>query len=702
MFELKRKASALKPWLTKSWVQLLVVAIILFLFSWLYMGRAITNCSTTSIALNSDSTGGFGWLQWVGGNDLSWPTYTIKSNYPYGESLHRPQYITSAAFIFPYKLLASISTPLCGLNLMVLLGYMSTGLLMFGLVKWLLKRFDIALFAAYAAAFVPYHHLKAESHVVYVWGSIFIAITWAYLYFLSKPSYKRATFLSIASALGFYFDGYYILITALLVGALFSSSFLVDFCRILVKRKNFKEIFKQMLIRSRYLVFASVLIAILLLPILFVQKKDSAEIRQSLSSARSDIKRETVTYGARPIEFVLPSFDNPLMPNGYVKWRLNPEKEHYSNPSETTLYVGYTILLLAVIALIFLVFKKYRAANFKKIGYPALTLTIIWAVFILFAFSLPAKAYMYGHDYKTPVNYLVDFTSNWRVLARIFLAIDPLLILLACFGLWAITHNLRRIVQVAIVFLCGILLFLEYLPSPLSSPQDLYRDSAETYHKIASDKNINTIAEYPLIDFNTTPTAFTLQQLHNKNLVNATDAQLIKGPLDGAIAGLNDPQTLDVLKKYGVGSIVLHDQKAFINKNLTPYYQEKDNIHLFSYRIKNSVTPKDYMLVADKGFDYLSVDPLEISHRALLGDGSLKVVSTIPKKSLDRSNFSISFDAEPQCSSNATLNITQAGKPIWHGRLLHGLNYFNLDISSSQPLRLQSSCTVDITRMNIQ
>jgi hypothetical protein len=157
-----------------------------------------------------------------------------------------------------------------------------------------------------------------------------------------------------------------------------------------------------------------------------------------------------------------------------------------------------------------------------------------------------------------------------------------------------------------------------------------------------------------------------------------------------------------VLKNYGVGVIVLHDKKEFINKNLNTYYQQKENIHLFSYHIRNSVVSKNYILTADKGFDFASVDQLNISHRTLLGDGTLKVVSTIPNTPINKNKISISFDAEPKCSTTAYMNITQAGKSIWQGRLLRGKNYFNLYITSTQPIRLQSPCKVDITRMDIQ
>src|SRR5579862_7857270 len=112
MPRLKKALREARLLLAKTWVQWTLAVIILFLLSWLYMGRAITDCSTATPALGSDSTGGFGWIQWVSGNHLSWG-YSHKSNYPFGESLGKPQYITSSILIFIYKIFSTLSTPTC-------------------------------------------------------------------------------------------------------------------------------------------------------------------------------------------------------------------------------------------------------------------------------------------------------------------------------------------------------------------------------------------------------------------------------------------------------------------------------------------------------------------------------------------------------------------------------------------------------------
>jgi len=187
--------SSVKGRLSQTWVEWLLAVVFFFAISLFYMGPSITSCSTTTSVFNSDSTGGLAWFQWASGNHLSWG-HTDKSNYPVGENLNRPRFISSQAFDIPYRFFSTLTTPICGLNLMILLAYMSTALLMFGLVRWLFKRTAIAYFAGYGAAFVPFHQFKAQSHIVYMYGSVFIAIIWAYLWFMKRPSLAKASLLA--------------------------------------------------------------------------------------------------------------------------------------------------------------------------------------------------------------------------------------------------------------------------------------------------------------------------------------------------------------------------------------------------------------------------------------------------------------------------------------------------------------------------
>ena len=349
--------------LSNTKFQWLLAALILFSFSWMYMGSAIGSCSTATASLGSDSTGGIAWAQWAGGNDFEWGQ-TEKSNFPFGEKLDKPQFITSTFFIGMYKIFSVLTTPICGLNLIVLVGYMSTGLLMFGLIRWLFKRFDIAIFAAYAATFVPFHTIKAESHINYIYGSTFISLIWAFLWLLSKPTYIKAVVLGLVSSIGFYFDGYYILLSALLIIGLFGGQLLAELFKIIMGRKKLHTELVKSINRLKYTIVAGLILCVALVPILLVYKASGDAISQSLATVRSNIKAETLIYGARPIELVLPAANNRLMPRGYADFRM--ELVHGSNLSESTLYAGLVVLILSTIGTVALIYKKKSSVMSKR------------------------------------------------------------------------------------------------------------------------------------------------------------------------------------------------------------------------------------------------------------------------------------------------------------------------------------------------
>lgn len=701
MSEVSGGFRALKPVLSKTWVQWTLATVFFLLLSFLYMGHAVTQCSTSTVALNSDSSGGLAWFQWAGGNDLSWG-YSYKTNFPAGESLARPQFITSEIFIFVYKIMASISTPICGLNLMVLLGYMSTGLMMFGLMKWLFKRFDIAIFAGFAAAFVPYHQLKAQSHIVYVFGSIFIGLIWSYLWFMSRPSYRRAAVLGLVSSIGFYFDGYYVLISAILIACLYSSSFLFDLYKIVDQKKR-RKIAHEALARLRYLCLSIGILFVLLLPIIHVQMTQGDTLKRSFAAARGDIKIETIEYGARPIEFVVPSFNNPILPTSYQNWRLSAKQQHYSNPSENTLYVGYTVLILAVLAVAFMFKKRERRLAFRNISYRRLVLTLLLPLVALVLFSMPSRFSLLGHLAYMPTRVLIKLTSNWRVMARLFLAIDPILIVLASLGLYAVTKNWKKIWSGLLILLCTTILFFEYLPPNFSLAGDLYKDSPAIYKRLAADSTVKTVAEYPITDFRYSPTIFTFQQMDNKTLLNSNDASIARGPFDTGISGLNDVQTIGALKALGIDVVTSYGLNPR-NDKLAVYYPASDNNKggiptIYSYRISSSVMPESYVLLAEDGFDYFSVDNNLISHRVLVKDGTLIVQPLGKAPALNF--YAVGFDAQSICAAGASthLKISQNGKVYWEGDITNAIQRINFTTPKGI-INLSTTCAIDITNMH--
>ncbi len=676
--------SAVRKHLSKTWVQWLLAVVVFFSISLFYMGPSITSCSTTTVAFNSDSTGGLAWFQWASGNHLTWG-HTNKSNYPLGESINRPQFIASQAFDVPYRVLSTLSTPICGLNLMLLLGYMSTALLMFGFIKWLFKRVAIAYFAGYAAAFVPFHQFKAQSHVVYASSAVFIAVIWAYLWFLQKPSYKRAGATAAVSAIGFYTDGYFVLFTALLLGCLLFFSLAPKLL------SNFKKFIKS---QGRLVVWLAGLLLVLTLPVLYTEVKHGGQITGSLAAARSPIRIEQKIYGIRLVEFFLPSYNNPLLPSSYANWRI--QNQHGSNPSEDTLFIGFTIAALAIVGVGAGLSKKTKYLMLKEnLSYRRLVMISSGTILTLILFSLPYKYSL--------ARVLVKLTDNWRVLSRFFLVIDPLLIILAAAGIYVLVKKWPRYLYIGFIGLLSALLFCEYLTSPLRPHGDLYKDSPQIYQTIAHDKSVKVIAEYPMIDLATEPMTFTYAQVHGKDLINANDSNITRDNFHAAIAGLHDKQTIGTLKARGVDLITTLGFDETYNPSLISYYTPNVTAPhkrplVFAYRIGSNVPVRSAVLETNSGFTALSVDPKEVSHRVLITGGTMGIQYI---GNGNRANqYSVSFGVQTLQPGSAKLTITQNKKVLWE-RLVTDVRV-EFAAAGDQPIYLSTTAPVDITNMEAE
>jgi hypothetical protein len=697
----------IKTWINKPGRHWLLAAAFFLLVSWFYMGSALTHCSTVTTAINSDSTGGIVWFQWVSGNHLSW-NFSSKSNFPAGESLQRPQFVTSEALFFPYRVASSFTTPICGLNLLVLAGYMSCALLMYGLVRWLFKRLGIAYFAGYAAAYVPYHQLKAQSHVVYMFGGIFIALVWAYLWYIERPSYRRITLFAILAALGMYMDGYFVLLTAFLVAALVGVSMLRGVIRLFSKKGNISisihplQIIKNIFKHFRHLVCLGLILTVLLLPILNTQKNHGADIQQALSASRGNIQSEAKSYGARPAEFLLPSYNNRFVPASYQNWRI--AHQHGSNPSEDTLYIGITVFVLGCIAVIYLFNKPTRELRLKEnISYLYLILLIVLVLGVCALMSLSPYVTLFHQKIPTPVALLIKVTANWRVLSRFFLVIDPLAITLAASGLYVITRKWSKPKYLILLSACFIILFGEYYSSPIRPTKDLYKDSPAVFRTIAKDPSINTVAEYPLLELLYVPTIFAFQPVYNKNVINADESSLEKKPLNQSISGINDIQTLGILKAEGVNLIITYGIDLSSSKNLIPYAPPDTSIGLglpqiFTYRISDSVVVDNSALIADKNFDDSIIDGVQVSHHVLRGNGTMSI-SQIPSGSSKNTLYQASFDIQTPTPLNTLVTIKQGNNVLWSGNVMPDPIHVNFLASSTSQIDIITSSPIVISSM---
>lgn len=635
------------------------------------MGSGITSCTTSTPAFNSDTSGGTAWFQWASGNDLGW-NYTNQSNYPVGEQLNRPQGITALAFSSLYKVFASLTTPICGINIMILLGYLSTALVMFGLIRWLFKSNSMALLAGFAAAYTPYSQFKSQSHIVYMYSSVFIAIIWAFLWFVNKPSYRRAILPAALTILGAYIDGYFVLLAGVLLACLVGFNILRSTVQlrhkpgavdISVRYKKFWLNIKKNIV---YIGVMAITVIVLSLPVVYVLKKQGNEIRQSLSASRGNIYAESVTYGARLYDFITPAFNNYFMPSGYAQWRSS--HNHDSNSSENTLYIAAPIALLATAGTLLVLNKKNRSYKLTpNISYAYVVGICVATILVCLVFASPSRVTLLGHTFKTPLWYFVGIFENWRVFARFILIIQPLVIILAICCLYVLRKHLSArwfIILLAIVWSTTAAL---YISSPVRFGGDLIKSTPEAYKVIKDDPAVKVIAEYPLTNFLYTPSTFTFQQYHGKPVYNANDSSIILSPLNRSIAGLGDVQAPGILKARGVSHIVSLSGKTQNPKGLNLYYANQGN-ELVVYAIDESVLTRYFALAPMAHFDFAGLDKNDVSHYVLAGQGTLGVID-IDNQSRTPANGKVQASVMLRTLGNtpAEVTIVQNGVTVWSG-----------------------------------
>lgn len=681
----ERKRGAKIAWLNaltnKSIFWWMLAAVFYAIFTLIIMGDVATSCSTSVFGYPGDGTGGIAWFQWADGGGPIWG-FTDLSNYPSGEQLNRPSFITAYGLYAPYSIISMLTNQVCGLNIMTALGFMTAGLTMFGLVRWLTKINSVALFAGFAAAFIPYHQLQAQGHLSYIYSSIFIAIIWAFLWFMRKPNLKRMLLIVVLYAFSLYCDGYFILMSTALVAILF---LIFIFSKVISfkvgSRAQLSFDFKQLgnNIKNNWKIVAISMVALLLLlvPIAYKQLKQGSEIQSSLSNSRSNIHNEAMVYGAHLEDFFLPTTQSILVDDDYTNWRST--NIHGSNVQESTLYIGYAVLALGLFVVVILLLS-HRVQNRWGVGPYRLAIGVsLTLIVILTLFSLPPYISIGKLDLATPTLLLIEVTEKWRVLSRLFMITHAAMVILAAIGLAVIVKTMKSRWKWAIVAGVFIVTIIEFYPA--TTPNWSYEtDTPSVYHEMAKDPSISVVAEYPITDHpsSTLPYTHTFQQTHGKKMLNANNSNTDQRYLRQSIAGLSDAQTIGVLKQLGVDTVTTLGVDAtnvfgLITYKPAAFIKDPSIAKVYSYRLANDVQKNPYALVVREGFSIqLSKDKLRSSaYMTNVANMSIDVVGKATPGPIDQ-QFRVSFTASAHEKGAQSLEIKQHDKVLWSGVVQSG------------------------------
>lgn len=555
-----------------------------------------------------DGTAGFLWLNYVdrGLSLILSPTDYV--NYPYGETLGSASFITYSTLWVPLRIFSFLFGPIVALNLVTFGGYILSALAGYWLVKKLTGSVWIALFAGYAIAFSPYAVIKSSGHLAYIFSVVFVLIVAGFIGVWKRPTVLRAILFALAIAAAIYTDGYYILLSAVLVGALCLGGLLSGF----ILRYSLKDF----LLRVKFLFLSLGALLVLLIPIGYVQLTQGSDIQGELSSARSNIVNEMNEYRAWPIDFVLPPISNPILDDNEDFVELNEYRNTRSNHSENSNYLGVFVVLFSGIGFVAFAIFIIRSARKKLVLSPKNTNFVLVASIavvatpLFLAFMLSPSVTVLGTTFYLPGQLLLDHgISYWRVMSRFYIPLHVVVVLFAAVSFALLLNRLTRKkgiykkIGIVAILLVWVFTGLEYATTA-NRPSFNINQLPSGYTWLRDQTDINVIVEAPLVDplDHRTARYVTAQIHHGKKLINTKEPKA--GRANNVLGSLNNPEAVDYIIGRGAQAVITHVPKCEVFEWATlvhesPSYEEGERMCI--YKIKDGMQSDTAFLVYEDG-----------------------------------------------------------------------------------------------------
>jgi O-antigen/teichoic acid export membrane protein len=261
-------------------------------------------------------------------------------------------------------------------------------------------------------------------------------------------------------------------------------------------------------------------------------------------------------YGFRPRELVLPASDNFV----FGRWLASfwDDRQHGSNLSETSNYLGWVTIVLAVAWLV--IAWRRRAVLGRRLRLATSGLGAVAVAGLLLGF--PSPVVVFGHDLWMPSRLLWEVVPPFRVPSRwivmVMAALVPLGALAlqaACTRLEPHTRRLRGVPLAPVALVAGAMLvsFLELGLSPTQNPIHADRPPAEY---TALDRTPpGVLAEYPLIQ---SIDHLFWQRIHDRPVLNSEAFGMPPDEARRTVLDPASPGTAEKLAFLGVTAIVTH------------------------------------------------------------------------------------------------------------------------------------------------
>jgi hypothetical protein len=357
-------------------------------------------------------------------------------------------------------------------SIATLLGYIASGLGMFLLVRKLTGNAWASLIVGWAFAFYPFAEINGQGHNAHVHGWVFVLVVWRALTLHEKPTVRNGILLGFAAALAMAFNPYFLLFAAVLLATLAVSETIYAW----INGRDWQRIKVTVIACTIGLGYAIALAALTL-------GTDSG------SSPLRDHPKEALTvYSARALEYVVPPAGNILFGDDTASYLA--AHSHGSNPSENTLYVGVTMILLALAGLGLGLRRLGPRRQWFALGAAAAI------VVVAFVFSAPPKVDVGPALLPTPADVISQMTSTWRAYSRFVIVVMLGTSLLAGFGLAYLSERLGRRGGIVLLAVATVLVPLDLINRhPYKVTTTLTDQPA---FKVLERQPRGIVAQYPL------------------------------------------------------------------------------------------------------------------------------------------------------------------------------------------------------------
>jgi hypothetical protein len=597
------------PWLA-------AFAVYLALAAWITW-PVIANPTEDVFGYPGDSTGQISLLNYrqeLGVGPLS-SAVTPLENAPFGLPLPGANTLPQLAVEAPMQAVASVTDEeVLAFNIAVLLGLLLTPLAAHLLGRFVTGSHLAGLIAGLAYGFNPWHIERAQGHVHLTHLEALPLVLLALLWIRRSGGRKAWLLLAGSVALGAYTHTYF---------ALFLGALLVGFCLMDIGWTWWARKGGTLVAVKRTAGAFGVLVAVYLPQAIWYASK-SDEIGSSLTATRGS--EDLFTYGSRWFEWLVPSFRHPVfdaVTGDFLFARL-----HGSNFAETSIYVGWSVLLLAAIGLV--AAARNRGDRESRFAAAAAGAVAVAG----FVTSLPKEVSPFGFRIPTPSAAISIVFDDWRAYSRLFVVVQLGLVVLAALG---IAWLLRRMPGPARVLVTAPIAALVVFD--LSSSADTFRLGTPPAYAVVAELGRGSRAEFPV----TSPlsadhlTYIAYTELSGHPLFNGGKPRTWQASVQGRLQNIEAPFIAPTLAAFGVRWLVVND---------------------FIYRRNNGYRPPDTL----RGLTLIHRDP---DRRVFRVESSPPSVIGVPGDGFDQAEFENGGYAQWLLGSSGTIALfNRTDRPV--------------------------------------